>query len=132
MPGGRSVGYAYTNGQLTAFTDVRGKVWTYSYDGGGRLVSIVDPLALAEVTNIYGPTGRVVSQTDALGKATTFAWSAVTETTTVTDPNGKVWKDVYVDGVLQKEIDPLANSTEYVHDAGLSATEVKAPSGLFE
>jgi YD repeat-containing protein len=68
---GRSVSYGYTSGRLTSFTDVRGKQWTYSYDAGGRLATIVDPLAHTQVSNVYDPSsGRVTEQTNATGDTT--------------------------------------------------------------
>jgi RHS repeat-associated protein len=126
---GRSVGYGYTAGRLTSFTDVRGKTWQYTYDGAGRLATIVDPLAHAQVSNVYdAASGRVVSQADALNKTTTFAWDAGTQTATVTDPNNHVWKDVYVNNVLVKRIDGTNGTTEFGFDAELNGTLVKGPS----
>ena len=127
---GRSVGYGYTAGLLTSFTDVRGKSWTYTYDGAGRLATIVDPLSHTQVSNVYdGTSGRVTSQTDALNKTTVFAWDATTETATTTDPNGQVWKDVYVSGVLVKRIDGTTNETVFGHDFDLNGTTVQGPTG---
>jgi RHS repeat-associated protein len=126
--GGRSVSYGYTSGRLTLFTDVRGKNWTYTYDAGGRLATIVDPLTHPQVMNVYGPDGRVTSQTDAVNKTTTFAWDAGSELATVTDANDKVWKHDYTDGVLAKEIDPLNNETQLGHDADLNETAVTSPT----
>ncbi len=125
---GRATGYGYTSGRLTSFTDVRGKSWSYTYDSGGRLATIVDPLSHTQVTNVYdGTSGRVVSQTDATNKTTLFAWDAGTQTATVTDPNSHVWKDVYADNVLLKRIDGATNATEFTHDGDLNATGVKSP-----
>ncbi len=126
---GRSVGYGYTAGLLTSFTDVRGKTWQYTYDGAGRLATIVDPLAHTQVSNVYdAASGRVVSQADALNKTTTFAWDAGTQTATVTDPNNHVWKDVYVNNVLVKRIDGTNGTTEFGFDPELNGTSVKGPS----
>jgi len=127
---GRSVSYGYTSGRLTSFTDARGKQWTYTYDAGGRLATIVDPLGHAQVSNVYDQTsGRVTQQTDAVNKTTTFAWDSATQTATVTDPNGHVWKDVYVDGVLSKRIDGTNRTTEFGFDADFNGTSVKSPAG---
>ncbi|MGH3109712.1 MAG: DUF6531 domain-containing protein, partial [Gaiellaceae bacterium] len=125
---GRSVGYGYTAGRLTSVTDVRGKTWTYSYDVGGRLATIVDALNHTQVTNVYGADGRVQTQTDALNKATTFAWNAGTETATATDANENAWTHDYEEGVLVGEVDPLANDTDLVRDADLNTTSVTGPT----
>ena len=127
---GRSVGYGYTSGRLTSVTDVRGKVWSYTYDGGGRLATVVDPLSHTQVSNVYDATsGRVTSQTDAVGKTTQFAWDAATQTATVTDPKNHVWKDVYVENVLFKRIDGTDDATELGFDSDLNGTSVKSPLG---
>ncbi len=126
---GRSVSYGYTSDLLTSVIDVRGKTWMYTYDAGGRLATIVDPLSHTQVTNMYGADGRVSSQADAVGKMTTFAWDPAAETATITDPNNHVWKDVYASEVLFKQIDPLTNTTELGHDGDLNDTSVKGPTG---
>jgi RHS repeat-associated protein len=126
---GRSVAFGYTSGRLTSVTDVRGKTWTYTYDAGGRLATIVDPLSHTQVTNVYGADGRVTSQTDALGKTTTFAWNGSTETATITDPNNHVWKDDYQGEILLSRIDPLTNSTGFGHDGDLNESSVTGPTG---
>ena len=127
--GGRSIAYGYVDGHLTTFTDVRGKVWRYTYDAAGRLASIVDPLEHAQVTNVYGADGRVQAQTDAVGRTTTFAWDEAAQTATVTDANGNAWKDDYEENVLVERSDPLGNETSFAHDDDLNASRVTSPSG---
>ena len=126
---GRSVAYGYADGRLTSVTDVRGKTWRYTYDAGGRLATIVDPLGHVQVANAYGPEGRVVSQTDALGKTTTFAWDSSAEIATVTDANGNAWKDDYDGNVLVERIDPLGRATTFDHDEDLNTSGVTSPTG---
>jgi len=125
----RSVAYVYTAGRLTAVTDVRGKVWRYTYDANGRLETIVDPLEHVQVRNAYGANGRVVTQTDAIGKTTTFAWDATTQTAAVTDPRGNTWTDEYEDNVLVERGDPLGNATGFDHDGALNAVALTSPRG---
>ena len=125
---GRSVAYGYTGGRLTTVTDVRGKTWAYTYDSGGRLERITDPLSHPQVTNVYGAEGRVQTQTDALGKQTTFDWNAGTETATATDANQKTWTHDYDEGVVIEEVDPLANDTDLVRDSDLNTTSVTGPT----
>jgi YD repeat-containing protein len=97
---------------MTSVTDVRGKTWTYTYDSGGRLATIVDPLSHTQVSNTYGSDGRVSSQQDALGHTTSFSWNSSTDTETVTDPRSHTWKDVYTAGnVLSQHVDALSNTT---------------------
>ena len=125
---GRSVSYGYTAGRLTSHTDVRGKNWTYTYDAGGRLATIVDPLTHTQVTNVYGADGRVQSQTDAVNKTTTFAWDAASRDRDCRPMRTtRCGSTTTTDGVLTKEIDPLANETQFDHDADLNTDAVTWP-----
>jgi YD repeat-containing protein len=129
LPDGRSVSYGYTAGRLTSVTDPLGKTTTFTYDSAGRMATEVDQNNHTVVANVYDSAGRVSQQTDARGNTTTFAWDPATQTETVTDARGNVWKDVYVNNVLVKRIDPTGDVTQFDHDAGLDPTSVTAPSG---
>jgi RHS repeat-associated protein len=125
LPDGRYVQYGYTNGQLTSVHDARGGTTQYTYDPGGRLATIVDQKLHQVVRNVYDQTsGRVTDQYDALNHHSTFAWDAPTQTSTFTDARNHQWKDVYVDNLLVKRIDPLANTTQYAYDSDLNVTKV--------
>jgi RHS repeat-associated protein len=113
---GRSVGFGYTSGLLTSFTDVRGKVWHYAYDGGNRLASIQDPLGHFSIRNTYdSATGRVTSQEDANNQTRTISVGSG-GTTTLTDPNQKVWTDKYQNNELVSRTDPLGDKYTYTYD----------------
>ena len=129
LPDGRNVSYAYTSGRLTSVTDLRGGTITYRYDGAGRLDKVTDQSGRVEAENTYGADGRVTSQLDGLGNNTTFAWAAATQTATITDPRGNVWKDVYSNNVLLKRIDALGNETVLSHNVSLDQTAATSPGG---
>jgi RHS repeat-associated protein len=129
LPDGRHVGYGYTNGFLTSVTDARGGTIQYTYDANGRLAKVIDQNNHTQVDNLYGPDGRVSQQTDARGKISYFSWNPQTETQTLTDPRGKVWKDVYSGDVLVKRIDPLGNTTQFAYNGAGNVTELTDPRG---
>ena len=129
MPDATSVSYGYTSGQLTSYTDQRGKVWTYTYDSHGFLVKETDPLGHKLFENTYGNDGRVTQQLDADNNATTFSWDPATQTQTVTDPRGNTRKDVYASNVLLRRTDALDNTTELSHNTSLDATSSTLASG---
>lgn len=101
-------------------TDVRGNATSYEYDAVGRLSKIIDQDGHTVVANTYNADGRVIEQTDGLGKISTFAWDSTTQTSTMTDARGKQWKDIYSGNVLLKRIDPLGNEVIYERDAELN------------
>ena len=118
VPDGRSVSYTYNgNGQLATVTDVRGKVWTFTYDTNLMLTKEVSPLSDEVFRNVYdATTSRVTDQYDPLGNHTTFAWNAATQTATVTDPLGKQTVDVFDHNMLVSRTDPLGHATNYTYD----------------
>jgi RHS repeat-associated protein len=129
LPDGRSVRYGYTGGRLTTVTDPGNGTTKYSYDDAGRLTSLIDANGHTEVDNTYGSDGRVTRQTDALGHVSTFAWDQASQTATMTDARGGVWKDVYDQGVLIERTDPRGNTTSYRYDGDLNQTAVTDPRG---
>jgi RHS repeat-associated protein len=128
-PGSLTVSYGYTNGLLTSVTDVRGKVWTYTYESHNFLEKEIDPLNHTVFRNVYTSDGRVSEQYDALNNKTTFSWDQSTQTQTATDARNNTWKDVYANNVLIKRIDALSNQTQFGSDNDLNQTGVTAPGG---
>lgn len=127
---GRSVTYTYnSSGRLATVTDVRGKVWTYTYDGNGLLQKETDPRSNQVFRNTYDTAGRVTDQYDAFDNHTTFAYDALTQTTTITDPRGGIWKDIYQSNVLVTRTDALGKETNFEHDNALNQTSVTGPDG---
>ena len=129
LPDGRNVQLGYTGGLLTSVTDPRSKTTTYAYDNHNWLLRETDPNGHRVFDNTYSADGRLTQQLDALNHQTTFAWNPTTQTSSVTDARGKVWKDVYSSGVLVQQIDPLNNTTGYGYDADLNLTSVTDPRG---
>lgn len=124
LPDGRLVQYGYTNGLLTSVKDPRGNTRTYGYDASDRLTDELDQNGEPVMHTSYDLNGRVVSQTDARGKVSSFAWDAAGETSTMTDPRGKIWTDVYSNNLLQRQVDPLGNMQRYAYDEDLNIKKV--------
>jgi RHS repeat-associated protein len=100
LPDGRRVSYEYTNGLLTKVKDARDETWKYRYTPGGQLSQVVNPADVVELANEYDASGRIGRQTDALGKATAFAWDAAKQEAKTTDADGVVVWDGYRGNVL--------------------------------
>lgn len=70
--------YGYDSaGNLTTVTGPDGAVSTFGYDNAHRITSLLDPqqqgaTTKQPLTNTYDSRGRVASQTDQLGRVTTF------------------------------------------------------------
>jgi RHS repeat-associated protein len=167
-PAGRKLTFAYTGDHISSVTDPLGRVVTYAYDSEGNLMDVTDVnggnthftydsahrlLTMrfpnqapgdpgstgAVVSNKYDAQGRVIEQTDQLGRTTKFAYvgeplSEVGGTTTITDPKGNVIVQNYQYGELVSEIKgygtPQAATWTFSYDpATLGMTSLTDPDG---
>lgn len=111
---GSATSYTYTSGRLTGVTKPGGVQVAYTYDANGLLASVRNlASSTPQVKVTYGSDGRVVSQTDGNGKVSTWTWDAASQTSTMTDPLGGEWKDVYDRGWLVKQVDPEGVTARY-------------------
>lgn len=100
LPDYRKVTFGYENSRLTSFVDARGFTWKYRYSPAGLLTEVVTPQNVVDFHNEYNAAGRVVSQKDAVGNETTFAWDAAKQESVTTDPDGVHVYDGYRGNVL--------------------------------
>ena len=138
-PMGRTMSYTYDpNGNLIGVTNPAGGAWSYTYDANHLMLTSTDPDG-GIVSNVYDDQGRVTSQTDPMGRTTTLSYagdnySVGGGTTTITDPNGNVETEHYLDGVLTsltKGTGTAAAATwTYAYDpTTLVRTSVTDPNG---
>jgi RHS repeat-associated protein len=111
----RSVTLQYNDGagNLTDVIGLNGGHSRFTYDANHRMTNMYDPICFTAgatcnsgngVVNMYDGSNRVTSQTDNLGRTTTFVYSgdptsSVGSTTTTTDPKGNIRKETYQYGV---------------------------------
>lgn len=91
-----SYGPGDAGADLTEVVDITGGRTTFAYDADHRMTRMRLPnqydAAIAidsdpeVVANVYDPSGRVTSQTDPLGRTTTFDYTTVPGSTIVTEP----------------------------------------------
>jgi RHS repeat-associated protein len=92
VAGARQISFTYdVQGRLSTWTDARGEVTTYAYDGTSeRLASVTRPRGNDPISQTWDAEGRVATQTD--GEAATLALDYTPgpsgAQTTVTDPLG--------------------------------------------
>lgn len=127
----RSITYSYdSSGNLTDVVDVGGGHWQFTYDASHRMLTMRSPRFYGNsstsptpvVTNHYDTAGRVDSQTDQLGRVTTFDYTSIANATKVTDPKGNLTVDEYTSGLLTAETHgygtSLAATTYFRYDPG--------------
>lgn len=150
---GRTVSYAYdAAGDLVAVTAADGAVTTYEYDTDHRVVAFSDARG-ARVENVY-QDDRVVEQTDALDRVTTFDYDIDASgdgSTVVTAPDGSRTRSTYddgavvaqtialdtddeatttfayIDGLRVSTTDPTGATTTFTYDARGNTTSVTDP-----
>jgi RHS repeat-associated protein len=131
-PMGRSWQYSYdANNNLISVQDAAGNLTQYAYDANHRMVSATDPRGVTYLKNTYDTQGRVVTQTNARGFATTLSYGTpAAGTTTFTDPLGNATQHVY-DGTLRliQVVDAKGGIVSYAYDANNDRTSVTNQNG---
>ena len=136
---GNAQTYAYDgNGDLIAHTDPTGGVSRYAYDRHHGLIDIRNALGTRVARNEYDAAGRLLSMTDADGKAITFTHNASANEELVTDRLGSQSRAVYdAQGnvVLQERVvtingTPVNAVTTATYDAQGNETGGVDPDGL--
>jgi len=136
-PAGRKLKFKWKKGHIVSVTDPMKRTVEYEYDSAGNLVSVIDvaggethfsydsqhrmlTMRLpnqapgvpgstgAVISNVYDEEGRVIEQTDQLGRTTKFAYSGeplgeAGGSVTITDPKGNVTLQTYQFGELTSE-----------------------------
>ncbi len=108
-PIGRTTVFTYDNGtgDLIAAQDVGGAVTRFTYAPGTHLLQTMTDPNNGTVTNAYDSYGRVISQTDAQQRTTTFTYAFApggpAQTATITDPRGYATVDQYQGNELVSE-----------------------------
>lgn len=146
-------------GNMAVVTDAVGGTQSYSFDASGRLSSRVDyggyltrmtyessdfelpsrvfdpvvPASISEAAEWQDldtdPLGRYTRIVDQLGYETLFDYDRSGRLREVIDANGGSWTNVFQDGFLVAQIDPLGRSTRYFYTATGLVQAIVDPSG---
>lgn len=84
--GTRTIGFSYTDNNLTTVTDSLGHATTYTYGAGGLMTATTRPAGNTPYAQTFHDDGTVASQTDAGGN--TYSFDYIGSETTITDPLG--------------------------------------------
>jgi RHS repeat-associated protein len=132
-PAGMQIHYQYdANGNLTAVTDRQGNTTQFLYNAPRPhyLTQVIDPLGNTGVRADYDAQGRLVSETDAAGKAIQIGYDPTDDVETVTDQLGNPTTYVYDDqGNIVKEVDALGGITTRTFDANNNLLSETNPLG---
>jgi RHS repeat-associated protein len=142
-PEGRESSYAYDDaGDLTDVVDPLGRHWQFTYDSAHRMITMRQPRYFGDtttvpspvVTNTYDGSGRIVAQSDPLGRVTTFDYVSQPGSTVITNPKGVATVETYVNGELASLAKgagtPSVATWQYTYDpATLGLTRTVDPDG---
>lgn len=140
---GRTVSYTYTPaGDLATFTRPDSSTYIYTFDTNHRLTEARDPNNHAYVRNVYDAQGRVVTQYDQTGKASTFVYDQVGPFTTIEGRQMVVTQTVFIDAIgnpithtydanlfLIAETDALGYTVHYTRDTQGNITQMQDKNG---
>jgi YD repeat-containing protein len=151
--------YAYNpDGRLASSTDALGKVTSYQYDAFGNRTGVTtaidagsrlqqtfgydrrnlqtsmqeDPAALDISTSMeYDAFGRVISQTDALGKVSQQSYDRLGRVVQIRDRLNQVQASTYdaFDRVLT-QADSLGSVTSYSYNTATRSVSIRTPEGI--
>ena len=133
-PGSQALSYAYDGAEnLTTVTDQASAVSDFRYENAKvahGLTSYTDPLGRLALKTTYDDAGRVLSQTDATGKAVTIGTDNNAKKQTIKDRNGNTTVYDFDDrGNVTQIVDAAGGVTMYAYDANDNETEVIDPLG---
>jgi RHS repeat-associated protein len=131
-PLGRSWTYGYdSNGNLVSVRDAAGGLTQYAYDGSHRMTGAIDPRNVTFLQNTFDGLGRVISQSNGRGFATTLAYNTPSSgATTITDPLGNATQHLYDASLrLTGVIDAKGGTVTYAYDANNDRTSVTDQNG---
>jgi YD repeat-containing protein len=122
--GSRSVGYGYTNGLLSSFTNLDGKTTKYEYSSGTSLLErTVSPAGRTVFETTYDTDGKVNSQTFGEDQEYTFGYAA--STTSITGPSGSVTTHTHDNmNRLTRWNSPSGGSSSYGYDGNGNRVQV--------
>jgi RHS repeat-associated protein len=150
--GNLSVAFARDpQGRIEQITDPNNRVFHYTYDANGDLITValpdtenplryeydpghffrkgIDARGNPEATTTFFPDGRLKSVTDALGKTTSYTYDLVNNITTTIHPDntGTTVQKFDSNGLVLSETDPLNRTTTYsYHPNRLKKTKTDA------
>lgn len=136
-------------GKISKISGPGGQVLNYGYDAADNLISVVDqsnaasdfryenpkvahgltsytdPLGRLALKTTYDDAGRVLSQTDAAGKAVTVSTDNTANKQTIKDRNGNTTVYDFDDrGNITRVLDAAGGTTQYAYDANDNEIEV--------
>ena len=122
-------------GDVTEVTDPAGKVWHFTYDTAGRLLTRTN-LNQRTTTFAYGEDGRLETVTDALSRTTQFSYDAAGRLASTRAPDGTTEYLAYdaLDRITSVE-NALGHLTRFAYDAVgnlLAISDSKGNATTFE
>jgi len=103
-----------TAGTVDKTISAAGGVVTQTRDRHGQLLRLVDARESVREWK-YDQEGRIVEQTDPLGRTTRFEWGDSLVAKRIAAPNGAIWTIDHTDAAT-RVLDPLGSMVEYHYD----------------
>ena len=113
-----TIGFTYSNANLTTITDTVGRSILFSNDSSGLLAKITDPLGRTVRFN-YDANTNLISVSDLRGNLTQFGYDEYHQITNSIDPRGNTFVSMVYDPlrrVVSSQTDALLNPTSFEYD----------------
>jgi len=118
-----------STGRVASETDGSGDTITYTYDAGGRLLTIGYP-AVGDVTYDYDDADQIVSVTDWSSRSTNFTWTLDGKLSTQETPNGIEQERLYdlagrATSIVTSDATTALATFTYAHDDAGQLTQLR-------
>ena len=118
------------HGNLTQYTDPRGKIWSYTYNSRGQTLTAVNPEGGVTSYTYNLDDATLATRTDSDTGTTTYGYDSYKRLNLITRPNGKTVAITYdLNDRITSVTDESGNTVQYAYDANGNQTRTTDAAG---
>lgn len=118
-----------TSNNVTSRQLPSGNTWNSAFDAWGNETVTQDPYGNQTVRTFNGPTGTLLTSTDANGNQTVYGHDAHWNVTSITDGNSNTTHYTVAGGLIMSKTDATLRTWHYGYDGNGFQNKVTDPSG---
>lgn len=125
-PNGNYINFNYTDTLLTSLVNTAGQSISFTYNGAGRLATVVDAMAAPARTYsyIYDGNGNLIEVTDPLGGKNKYSYLVNGPMKTITDKNNNTVDIIYFNDLSISELIGCNKRISFSYDTATNITVV--------
>ncbi len=125
-PNGNYINFNYTDTLLTSLVNTAGQTISFTYNGAGRLTTVVDAIAAPTrtYTYAYDGSGNLTQVTDPLGGTNKYSYLVNGPMKTITDKNSNTVDIIYFNDFTVSELIGCNKRVSFSYDTATNITIV--------